>query len=48
MLGLQRHEFLWPFGAIADEIGAGIVDDVADDRALVSLNAVDDAVGEPR
>src|SRR6476659_7984483 len=46
-LGLQRHEPLWAFGAIAYEVGAGIVENVADHRLLVALHPVDDAVREP-
>ena len=37
MLGLQRHEALGAFGAVADEVGAGIVENVADHRLLVAL-----------
>src|SRR3546814_9972500 len=37
---------LWSFGAIAKKVGAGIFQDVVEDRALVALHAVDDAVGE--
>ena len=47
MLGLERDQSLRPLGAIAEKVGTGRVQDVVEDRALVALHAVDDAVGEP-
>ena len=48
MLGLERDQSLRPFGAIAEKVAAGVFQDVVDDRGLVALHAVDDAIGEPR
>src|SRR5262249_46083097 len=45
--GLPRHQSLRSLGAVAKKIGAGIVEDIADNRFLPAFDAVNNAVGEP-
>jgi hypothetical protein len=46
MLGLGCDQCLWPFGAVTEQIGACIFQNVGDDRLLPVFDAVDCAIGK--